>query len=430
MSNDTRVLNYTYNQEDLEKISGLFPNINSLILPISIERDVKEILRYKKNYTLISDDKTLAIEKTLYFLSNLTSTLFTESKWKTLSSTILHEQTKDRGDNTYIYTAIRQLLIDKNIISHNESYQSDVNCMGYRLKDKYLKTMKTSAFLITSKSIISKKNTRFYQTLSTAMYNPICANLIKLYPSIVLPTEKEIKIEAKKLIKENYKTNKGKVLTLRNSHSDDYFKDSNKRSFVEDSIKLFNYLTENGFMIPSEGSEKSGGRIVDSFTLMPSFIRKMITINGERLVEADYSCLHPNIAKTLYNGTTDNISHDTVANYLNIDRQTAKIEHLSYFNKHWNQMEKSSLHKFYMDNEERMMDTIKAEKASKGYKETSKQLFKTEVELMSDVVIRLNDKGINVLYVYDALYCEPKHQEIVTEVMNTVAKESGINTAV
>ena len=290
--------------------------------------------------------------------------------------------------------------------------------------------MSTSVHSISSKNIIAKKNTRFYLTLQESLEDPICNNLINIYPSISIPSESQIKQEAKKLIKSGFQTNKGKILTMRNGHKDSYWKDSSNRSFVEDSIKLFNYLTERGFMIPSSGSSKSGGRVVDSFTLMPSWIRKMITINGNRLVESDYSTLHPNIAKAIYGGSDSNISHDIVSDYLKIDRKVAKIEHLSFFNKRWSHMEKSPLFKYYNENEETMMNNIKKEKFTTSYKETSKRLFKTEVSIMSKVIKELNENGVYALYVYDALYVEPQDVEITTYIMNTVAKEFKVNTTV
>ena len=83
------------------------------------------------------------------------------------------------------------------------------------------------------------------------------------------------------MVKENRTTKKGKILTMRNKHKNDYWNDVENRSFIEDNIKMFEYLTNRGFMIPSAGDEKSGGRIVDSFTLMPTWIREQITINSK-----------------------------------------------------------------------------------------------------------------------------------------------------
>ena len=236
--------------------------------------------------------------------------------------------------------------------------------------------------------------------------------------------------EAKRLIKLGCKTKKGKILTLRNKHTNEYWKDYKSRSFVEDSIKIFDYYTKSGFMIPTVGSEKSGGRVVDSFVLIPSWIRALITVNGSKLIELDYNTLHPNILSTLYGGSGENISHDIVSNYLCIDRMATKIEHLSFPNKRVNDMKRSKLFKYYSDNEREMLNNVINEKLSKGYKATSKRLFKTEVTLMTKVIQQLNEKGINAIYVYDALMVEEKYEKITIYLMNTIAKDMGINTTV
>jgi len=430
-----KTISNQFTKSELEKLSGIFPDINTFTLPSGIARDVSTLLRYKKNYSIISTDRTLAIEKCLYLISNLTSTIFQENKWKPLSSTILHTQMKESNDNTYTYKKILSFLIENNIIDimtkdGKEIYQSGIKSKQYRLNPKY-DTINTKVFLITSASIITKRNKRFYITLNDALNNPICNNLVNIYPSITLPTEREILKEAKRLIKSKHKTNKGKVLTIRNSKPKSFWEsDKIKRSFVEDNIKLFNFLTSRGFMIPTAGTIKSGGRIVDSFTLMPSWIRKMITINGQRLTECDYSTLHPNIAKTIFGGSESNVSHDDVSNYLGIERSVAKIEHLSFFNKQWSDMERSPLFKYYIETELEMMKNIRKDKIRNSYKITSQRLFTVEVDVMTEVVKELNRMNINALYVYDALYVEPQFDNIAKEVMNKIAKINKINTTV
>ena len=325
-------------------------------------------------------------------------------------------------------------MIDNNIIEvktndNKESYRTGVQSKQYKLNDKYIKPL-VKTYKIQSNEIIQKRNTIFWKTLNLSLVNPICNNLINIYGSIKIPTIEEINKEAKRLIKLDYRTKKGKVLTLRNKHTKEYWKDSDNRSFVEDSIKIFDYYTKRGFMIPTVGSEKSGGRVVDSLVLIPSWIRALITVNGSKLIELDYKTLHPNLVSTLYNGSGKNISHDIVSKYLCIDRMTTKIEHLSFWNKRVNDMKKSKLFKYYSDNEREMLNNVINEKLSKGYKTTSKRLFKTEVTLMTKVIQQLNENGINAIYVYDALMVEPENEEIVKYLMNTIAKDMGINTTV
>jgi hypothetical protein len=183
-------------------------------------------------------------------------------------------------------------------------------------------------------------------------------------------------------------------------------------------------------MIPSVGDEKSGGRVVDSFTLMPAWIREQITVNGIKLTECDYTALHPNIAVKLYNGSQRYLTHQNVAERTGIDVKDIKTEHLSFFNKHWQGMLKSQLYAFYFQHEPDMLSRIYNDKKKHGYKVTSAKMFSVEVAIMTDVIKHLSTIGINVLYVYDALLCEEKDKAIVVETMNRIILEHGVYTCV
>jgi hypothetical protein len=90
---------------------------------------------------------------------------------------------------------------------------------------------------------------------------------------------------------------------------------------------------------------------------MPSWIRALVKINGKPLAEIDYKALHPNIAMKLYGGNRKYITHDAIAEASGVDRLLVKKEHLSFFNKHPEQMKKSPLYDYYMANEEQLMRT-------------------------------------------------------------------------
>jgi hypothetical protein len=285
-------------------------------------------------------------------------------------------------------------------------------------------------YIIKDAGIIRTRNKIYYQQLCHAMTNPICANLIAMYPKIDLPTSEELLAIGRKLVDEGRTTKKGKILTVRNKHKDHYWLDVKNRSFVEDNIKLFEFLTGRGFMIPSAGDIPSGGRVVDSFTLMPSWIREQITVDGKKLTECDYTALHPNIAIRLYDGSLTYLTHELVAEKTGIDLKDVKIEHLSFFNMKWNAMRKSLLFDYYSKNETDMLARIYRDKNEHGYKITTQKMFKLEVEIMSAVIKDLNAKGVYVLYVYDALMCEEKDKELVAETMNRIILEHGVKTSV
>jgi hypothetical protein len=183
-------------------------------------------------------------------------------------------------------------------------------------------------------------------------------------------------------------------------------------------------------MIPTPGGNKSGGRIVDSFTLMPSWIRNLIKINGKAIVDVDFATLHPNIAMSLYDGTIKYLTHQQVSDELGIDVLEVKVAHLSFFNKRWPDMESSKIFNYYEKNEALMLQNLRMEKDQSlyGHKVTSRNLFRKEVEIMTAVVEELNEMEIYVGYIYDALFCNENDRFKVKEVMNKTILEHGVFT--
>lgn len=388
----------------------------------------------------IDPNKEVAVEKCLIIASNLTSTLFTEEKWKPLSSKILNEQVKKGNDNTFIYNYVLDVLKysfntsapvieTKKNSSGDDIYQEGVCSKQFRFTSDYSNNGIANYFLKDQDSI-NKRRKYVYKNLSIAKSNPIGNNLLHLYESIELPSQKEIINEAKRLIKQNYVTKKVKLLTFLNHRNKQYYSDFENRSFVEENIKTFEYLTNRGFMIPIVGNDKSGGRIFDSINLMPSWIRKLIKIDGESIVEIDFCALHPNIAMSIYGGEKKYITHKQIADESGIDILKVKIEHLSFFNQKVNQMKSSVLFDFYKNSEKEMIDKIIEDKYSSRdkHKITSKRLFKKEVEIMTKCIARLNKEGVYVGYVFDALFCKSKDAKNVLEAMNEEAKNNNIYT--
>ena len=431
LSGDTEDINVLINDNNLSELTLIFPEVNSILIPKKAEYNLNKYVS-KAKLKEIDPDEKVAVEKCLVLLSNLASTYYTEDRWKPLTAKILHEQSKT-SENDFIYKKIIEALKagTKNgpIIEINDSYSVGFESKKYRIADEYFKAGLTE-YIIQDSSIIQRRNKLFYQQLNTAMDNPICRNLIRMYPKIELPTSEQLFAVGRKLVKEGFLTKKGKMLTLRNKHKDHYWSDCANRSFVEDNIKLFEFLTNRGFMIPAPGTVKSGGRVVDSFTLMPSWIREQITIDGVSLAECDYTALHPNIAVKMYHGRETYITHEKVAQWADMAQKKVKIEHLSFFNKRWPQTIKSPIFSYYFEKEPEMLENMRKDKVSHGYKITSMRLFKAEVDIMTDVIQYLNSKNIQVLYVYDALLCEKKDKETVIEAMNRIILEHGIMTSV
>lgn len=416
-----------------------FPKANTILIPKKIKRNLERYVS-KELLRKIDSNIDLAIEKCLVLVSNLSSTYYSDSRWKKLKSTILDEQTKKPNSNTYVYPNIIRALLkgtpnDGAMIEilknedGNDSYQIGVHSKYFKLSDNYFKAGLTQ-YIIQDETLINNRRIWLYNELKCATNNPIASNLLSVYPRLTLPTHDEMMIEARKLISKGYINKKGKKLTMLNKHGKSYFPDSDNRSFVEENIELFNYLTRNGFLIPTVGGVRSGGRVVDSFTLMPSWIRRMIKIDGHDIIEVDYRALHPNIAVKLYGGKSQYITHQMIADELEVDKQIIKEAHLSFFNEKINQMKQSPLYRYYKKKEPDMLNNIMYEKRNhkSKHKVTSERLFDYEARIMSEVLFRLNRRGVYALYVYDALYCKNVDALDVIEMMNQVALEFGVYT--
>lgn len=426
-------------EEIYDKYALFFLNSNTALIPQNVKRNIQK--QIPKSYlNKIDTNRNIAVEKCLLFVANLSSTILSGTRWKSLSSKILNEQLKKGRDNTRIYPHVVEALkyhsettkpiieIKKNT-NGTETYQVGVESKSFAFLEQYFKSDLVK-YNFTNEEIIARRNKFIYKQIIIATKNDIAYNLLQLYPKIDLPSLDEIKSEANRLIKLKYQTKKGKILTKLNKHSKEYFKDHTNRSFVEENIKKYKLLTENSFMIPTVGDYKSGGRVVDSFTLMSSWIRKLIKIDGEPIVEIDFKAFHPNLVMSIYGGSKKFLTHLQVAKESNIDINEVKIQHLSFFNKTPNGMKRSPLYDYYKNSEPEMLDKLENEKYNSQYKHkiTSMKLFAKEVEIMAEIIKILNASDIYVMYVYDALYCKQSEAEFVKNIMNEVVLDFDVYT--
>lgn len=410
-------------------------NRNIIKIPKKVEYVIRKYIS-KKLLKEIHPDFEVAVELCLLFTTQLTSTYFErldepeKNGWKSLRAEYLRDFLSI-NPKTYkrVITALEQSTSKGTIIECDyESVIGEKN-YNYRFGEAYIGKGIVSYYLKTNvaQSLLNK---HFLRVSIKSETNPIVQNLLRIYGDFSLPTIDQIKKEGDRLIGTKYKTKKGKTLKKLGNHSRSYFQNPQKYSFVEDSIEVFKYLTEDGLIFPEVGNDKSGGRIVDSFTLMPSWIRRMIKIKGKTNVEADYSCLHPNIAINLYGGSKEYITHSDLALAMNTEVDIIKLEHLSFFNKKVWQMKESPLYRYYEKYEPNMLKNVIAEKYSSEFNHniTSRRLFAKEVEIMTEVVEVLNKESIYVGYVYDALFCHPNDAIRVKEVMDTIILKQGVKT--
>lgn len=426
-----------------QEINDNFPtylsNCATITIPKKVKRSVSRLPKGVLNK--IDNDKNIAIEKCLDFVSNFTGTIFYEDqkdKWRNLSSKYLDETYRKGKNNTRIYRRIINSLqystnstypiieIKKNEYG-NESYMSNEFSKAYRLTSHFESDTLVN-YNLKNEDLISKKRKKYLEKISDAIKNDISRNLLQVYKAVELPTLEQIENRGDELIGINYRTKKGKLIARLSNRKKEKIKDFKSKSFVEENIKQFNYLTKNGLFIPIIGGFKSGGRVVDSFTLMPSWIRELIKIDGENVVEVDFKALHPNLCMCLYGGESKYLTHKQVADYLGKSLNEVKIEHLSFFNKHPNEMEKSLLFEYYLKNESEMLNRLISDKQKNGYKVSSRKFFKLEVEIMNEAIKRLNSEGIYLIYVYDALVCKISHRERVKQVMNQVVLDFKVYT--
>ena len=412
-------------------------NKNLIKVPSKIATTLK---RHTPKHILeaIHKDIDVAIELCLIFTTQLTSTYFdvkdidsdNPEGWKSLKAQYLRELISvNPMAYKHVIEALEYPTAKGQIIECDHERIIGQKNFHYKLGKEYI-GKGIVEYEIKTKEALTVLNRHYYRMLSTSNKNVICKNLIHLYGNVTLPAEEQILKEAKRLIKLGYKTKKGKKLTFLNKHSKDYFKDAHSRSFVEDSLEIFHYLTDNGLMIPTPSNERNGGRVIDSLTLMPSWIRNLVKINGKSFIECDFSALHPNIAIALWGGNKRFIIHGDLTNELGIEVDEIKVEHLSFFNKNVWGMKESKLYNYYVEKEPVMIKNIIQEKKTSafGYKITSRKMFKKEVEIMTEVIEVLNSKGIYVLYVYDALLSLPKDADIVLRVMDDIVLKHGVYT--
>ncbi|SCY36571.1 hypothetical protein SAMN05192588_2504 [Nonlabens sp. Hel1_33_55] len=251
-----------------------------LQLPQGIKRHISRLP--KKVLKKIDKNINLAIEKCLILSSALTYTVFYEEheQWKSLSSKVMNQQFRKGNDNTYVYKHVINALLYS-----TKKTEPVIECLKNKEgRDSYLqnnysklyrlhisrKTNRLSTYKLKFYKNIEQRRNHFLKDLSAATDNVICKNLIHTYAKISLPNEIEIEAQGKVLEKQKHRNKKGKLLTRLKGKSKEYYSNQEERSFVEDNIKQFNYLTKLGYIIPKIGSSKSGGRVVDSFNLMPS----------------------------------------------------------------------------------------------------------------------------------------------------------------
>ena len=414
---------------DANQVNDLFGGGKTIRIPNKVAAKLNYITQ--KELKSINKDTEFAKELMLIVLSNFSttwavSTVHNDPRkkqgYKRLDSRLLEKQVDPTKKG--VYKKILTVLINNEVIEKGNNYLVSSKCTEYRLTDRYFghgiqtHNLQTSDALRLNMKHLSKQ-------LLLATSTIIGRNSLKLYSLVDLPTTAEVKGYLKQAVKENYHNKKGKKLVSKGKNPNRY--NSEEYIFTEDYLRLYNDLTES-FLMPIVTDKKAGHRVIDSFNMMPSIIRQHLTIDGKKIVENDYSALHPNLANNIYRGTVEEVTHEKVAKYLGISRQEAKIEHLSFFNKRWEDLYISPLFNYYAAKEPEMMENICKDKERNGYKATSMKMFDMETQLMSAAIEKLNSENIDVIYVFDCLYSTEDTAARVKQVMNETAIQFNIKT--
>lgn len=417
---------------DLELLQEVRDIFKYLYVPTSTINTVKRIPA--KTLKTIHPNTDVSREVLYLLLSNFSKTFLISEKsdkgtsqaegYVRLDSQVLKDMT--RVGRRVTYAKGMGVLISEGLIEVGKDYSTTTNkCREYRLTPKYFNFKVTR---ILPKQDFTKKHLKKMEEfkLEGMLNNPIIMESLRTKERMSFPTVDEVKELLIEEAKKGHTNKRGMRLVYLNKRNKDNFENC---VFVEDYLEMYKNSVDNP-IIPTKLGEDAGGRVVTAYNMMPQIIRKHLKIDGEELVELDFTCLHPNIVNTLYGESPDTITHDMVAQHLGIDRKTAKIAHLSLFNMKWSDMVHNPLFDFYATKHTKMMERLFRDKEKYGYKHTSKILFRTETELMTTITQVFIAEGIPALYVFDALYVPKSKAEQAKIIMNNTAEVFNINTNV
>lgn len=401
-------------------------------VPKCAKRHIERIPRGLLNK--IGKNRERVVEICLFVLSLIVNKN-PKYEWIKLSSERLVKYTKYGNNNTFVYNHILKVLKYSNgkippliVVKKNngkETYEVGKECKKYKLSSFYA-SKSTIEIELTHKDILMPYYSFKKLEFDNLKDNPIVRNILKLYPRIIYPSIQEIIAEAKRLISLNY-SKKGKKLIFRKDINETT--DLNNYSIVEDCIVRFINHKDRGALSISS-SENAGGRVTYNLNLISSWIRNLIKIDDEEIVELDFVAFHPNLAIKIYNGSQKYLTHKNVSEELDLELNQVKKQHLSYFNDEIKVMTNRKVHGFYKSKEPQMVENIINDKKENDYKITSKRMFGLEVQIMTEIIEILNSKGIFVTYIYDALGCKKSDLDTVKSVMNEVVLKFGVYTTV
>lgn len=413
-----KIMNVSTPINGLNNYTNRIVKNNSIKIPDGVKKDLIRNIPITLLNKLGSKEE--AIELCLLFLSQFTGTIIAYLNDDDYSITLNYKIMIDNYGEHNLKHILKILQYGKLPILNKSCYSVNKFSRKYYLNKKYLKGIK-SYKLIYTKSILIREMI-LTKALSRAMDNVIGRSVLRAYMGITLPTRTNLMKVGKKLVKAK-KIYKGKQFKFKGKKAK---KTPKGIRYIENDIDLFEFLTQPSMLIPT-ASVKAGGRVAHSLNLIPRWIRHEILFYQNRMIEIDYSALHPNIVSWCY-GDGRSINHEEIAYEIKSTKTKIKKEHLAYFNEKTTSMTHYSVDKYYSEHYPTMRNNLMYDKNTNGRAEVTKYLFETEVGIMTEVIKQLSTEGIEVLYVYDALYTTPAWSKRVYEVMQEVVDKYKIPT--
>lgn len=431
---DQSVLEYLQSQEDKQWIEKL----KTITISFKLHKVVDFIPI--KSLKLINEDIEVAKEYCLIFCSFLVITGIEFFNRRKIGKPLYSQTLKFTfGDN---YKSIINALLKGTktgpIIELVKSYSIGNQSNTYTLSEKYYGsqdyTLKTQeAIDLATKihiDILSKKQLNVIIKSEFSLYNRITITeretIIKRFKEITQHNRNLKKGEKRICIKTG---GKDKIPTILYTNKKTKYKDKDDRVFLEDLLEIYDYLFCRSRLFVPASTEKCS-RITTAFNILPKWIRKQFLIDNQNIVENDYKCLHPNLICTIYGSKLKYITHEQIAKDLGINLVDIKREHLSYFNCKVSDMANYSVHKWYLENDLELIESVIKDKKANGYRITSKKLFDLETQIMEDTITVLTKLNKQSMYVYDALYSTEKDKDLFVNLMNQVALANNVFTTV
>lgn len=326
-----------------------------------------------------------------------------------------------------------EFLIKYNIIKKIEdpkSYKTDdgftTDGRKYAISTVIDKVSET--YTLRSDKLIGKIREVRYINHINFLNNPIYKKLIDTITRYSFPTIEYVEQIARQMVKNKAMNKKGKRYVMEYKDGDYYLKYNKKTKTytrwksnenicsIQDCIDIYRRFLSNGFCFTYINNHT---RYYTSYSLLPSWIRELILIDGKAVIENDYTALHNRILNKLfedYNLPTiiylTGDSHTQLANLFFVTRQEAKTIGLSYWNSRIvdNKTIASKSNKSIFEFMDIMLQTYYpkhwdklVEWKKKDHRNMSVMLMREERKLM-DVVVANYVGDEPYIYCYDCIY--------------------------